>query len=175
MYFIFNDNNETTTTMATAKDNGGNHSELTDEWLQQFFDEGQDKPNTKEEIYSYSDGAVYMGHMRPITTEERILTTMSHLRHGTGTLRTPAFVYGAPLKEYTSEDAVENAHLAKWHEYAGTWVNDKLHGYGVHVQKSGGGGEIIIFEGVWENGKPIRSIHAKDDDDDQYDENVFGW
>ena len=156
------------------KDISGNQSKISDEWLQQFFDEGQDKPNTTEEIYSYSDGAVYMGHMRPITTEERVLTTMSHLRHGTGTLRTPAFVYGAP-KEYTSEDAVENAHLAKWHEYAGTWVNDKLHGYGVHVQKSGDGGEIIIFEGIWENGKPNKSVHAKDDDDNKYDDTVFGW
>ena len=163
-----------------AKDTGSNHSEITDEWLQQFFDEGQDKPtpNPKEEIYSYSDGAVYMGYMRPITTEERNLTTMSHLRHGTGTLRTPAFVYGAPLKEYTSDDAVENAHLAKWHEYAGTWVNDKLHGYGVHVQKSGNGGEIVIFEGIWENGKPMKSVHSQDhddDNDDNDDETVFGW
>ena len=71
---------------------------------------------TKEQIYSYYDGTVYMGHMRTATEEERsIPTTLSHLRHGSGTLRTPAFVYGAPLKEYTSEDAVEYAHLAKWH------------------------------------------------------------
>ncbi len=131
---------------------------------------------TKEEIYSYSDGTVYMGYMRPTTTEERgISTTLSHLRHGTGTLRTPAFVYGVPLKEYTSEDAAENAHLAKWHEYIGTWENDKMHGYGIHIQKSGDGGEIIIFEGIWENGKPKKSVHAKDDDGDQYDETVFGW
>lgn len=131
---------------------------------------------TKEKIYSYSDGTVYMGHMRPITTEERILTTMSHLRHGPGTLRTPAFVYGAPLKEYTSEDAVEYAHLAKWHEYIGTWENDKLHGYGVHLQKSGDGGEIVIFEGEWCHGKPMKSIHASlsGDDEDCDDDTVFG-
>ena len=153
--------------------------EMSDEWLQQFFDEDvqEDKPNTKEEIYSYSDGAVYMGHMRSTSSEEQTLTRLSHLRHGTGTLRTPAFVYGAPLKQYTSDEAVENAHLAKWHEYAGTWKSDKLDGYGVHSQKSGCGREIVIFEGIWENGKPIRSIHAKDDDinDNQYDESVFGW
>jgi hypothetical protein len=53
------------------------------------------------------------------------------------------------------------------------WVNDKLHGYGVHVQKSGDGGEIVIFEGIWENGKPKKSVHAKDDEYD--DESVFGW
>jgi hypothetical protein len=152
-----------------AKDNSSNHSEISDEWLQQYFDEG---PNLKEEIYSYSDGAVYMGYMRPNTTDSSI-TTLSHLRHGTGTLRTPAFVYGTPLKDYTSDEAVENAHLAKWHEYVGMWVNDKLHGYGVHVQKSGDGGEIVIFEGIWENGKPKKSVHAKDDEYD--DESVFGW
>jgi hypothetical protein len=131
------------------------------------------KNETKEQIYSYSDGTVYMGYMRSATAEEQRSTpsTLSHLRHGTGTLRTPAFVYGAPLKEYTSEDAVEYAHLAKWHEYIGTWENDKLHGYGVHLQKSGDGSEIVIFEGIWENGKPMKSVHSRDNDD----ETVFGW
>jgi len=130
---------------------------------------------TKEQIYSYSDGTVYMGHMRTSTEEERIIpATLSHLRHGAGTLRTPAFVYGAPLKEYTSEDAVEYAHLAKWHEYIGTWENDKMHGYGVHIQKSGDGGEIVIFEGEWSHGKPIKSVHSRDNDHD-HDESVFGW
>ncbi len=134
---------------------------------------------TNEQIYSYSDGTVYMGHMRTATAEERsIPTTLSHFRHGAGTLRTPAFVYGAPLKEYTSEDAVENAHLAKWHEYIGTWENDKMHGYGVHLQKSGDGGEIIIFEGEWCHGKPMKSIHASlssdEDNCDDFDDTVFG-
>jgi hypothetical protein len=111
----------------------------------------------KEHIYSYADGTVYMGHMRvndPVNVKDGGL---SHLRHGRGTLRTPAFVYGSMyLKNYTSEEAAENAHLAKWHEYAGTWEDDKLHGYGVHVQKSGSGGEIVIFEGIWEHGKPTK-------------------
>jgi len=154
MLFLKNNDNAT-----MAKDTG-NQSKISDEWLQEFFDEGQDKPNTKEQIYSYSDGTVYMGYMRTTTAEERSLTTMSHLRHGTGTLRTPAFVYGIPLKNYTSDEAVENAQYAKWHEYAGTWENDKLHGYGVHVQKSGNGSEIVIFEGTWDKGKPVASIHA---------------
>jgi hypothetical protein len=80
------------------------------------------------------------------------------------------------LKEYTSEDAAENAHLAKWHEYIGTWENDKMHGYGIHIQKSGDGGEIVIFEGIWENGKPKKSVHASlsGDDDDEYDDTIFG-
>jgi hypothetical protein len=134
---------------------------------------------TQEQIYSYPDGAVYMGHMRQITKqeEEEEKDTLSHKRHGSGTLRTPAFVYGIPQKSYTSDEAVENARFAKWFEYIGTWKNDKLHGYGVHLQKSGDGGEIRIFEGLWENGRPARSIHAKDEDGDYnfIDDTVFGW
>ena len=122
-----------------------------------------------EQIYSYPDGTVYMGHMCANTNHEGLM------RHGSGTLRTPAVVYGAPLKDYTSEEAVENAQYAKWHEYTGTWANDKLNGYGVHVQKSGDGGEIVIFEGLWENGKPVKSIHAKDEDGAYtFDDSVFG-
>jgi hypothetical protein len=59
----------------------------------------------REHIYSYPDGTVYMGHM------------LNEKRHGRGTLRTPAFVYGMSLNNYTSDEAAENAHLAKWHEY----------------------------------------------------------
>ena len=120
----------------------------------------------QEHIYSYTDGSVYMGHMRD-----------GNIRHGRGTLRTPAFMYGE-MKNYTSEEAEEHAHLAKWHEYAGTWENDKLHGYGVHVQKSGDGGEILVFEGIWKNGKPQRSKYADDDDSDhenRMDDSVFDW
>jgi len=130
---------------------------------------------TTEHIYSYSDGTVYMGHMRVNAhdNDDEDEDTLSHLRHGQGTLRTPAFVYGIPFKDYTSEEAIENAQYAKWHEYMGTWANDKLHGYGVHVQKSGDGGEIVVFEGLWENGKPVKSIHAKEDY--TFDDSVFGW
>ena len=79
------------------------------------------------------------------------------------------------MKEYTSEDAVEYAHLAKWHEYIGMWENDKMHGYGVHVQKSGDGKEIVIFEGMWEHGKPVKSIHSDSKShDDHDDDTVFG-
>lgn len=116
----------------------------------------------QEYIYSYPDGSVYMGHM------------CDNQRHGRGTLRTAAFVYGASDVAYTSEDAAENAHRAKWHEYAGTWKNDKLHGYGVHIQKSGNGAEIVIFEGEWNNGRPVKSIHSKDSGDDENDDTVFG-
>ncbi len=136
---------------------------------------------TTERIYSYSDGTIYMGHMRVNTDDDDKKNkesgndshTLRYLRHGQGTLRTPAFVYGIPLKDYTSEEAVEQAQYAKWHEYMGTWENDKLHGYGVHIQKSGDGGEIVVFEGSWENGKPVKSIYAKEDYD--FDDSVFGW
>jgi len=106
----------------------------------------------EEHIYSYTDGSVYMGYMREAGV-------VAMIRHGRGTLRTPAFVYGN-MKNYTRDEAEENAYFAKWHEYAGTWENDKLHGYGVHVQKSGNGGEIVIFEGMWEYGKPQRENSA---------------
>lgn len=174
---------------------------LSDEWLLQYFAENRcnnatggaagsspsvlkDQAQKEEEelerqlasqehIYSYPDGSVYMGHM---CADDGSGET-SHKRHGRGTLRTAAFVYGNPWKNYTTDEAVENAHLAKWHEYAGTWENDKLHGYGVHVQKSGNGGEILIFEGVWKDGKPVKSVHFQDEDDanDGLDENVFSW
>ena len=177
--------------------------EMSDEWLQAFFEDGEKAHNestipqqndesdpeikTQEQIYSYPDGTVYMGHMAMIPPKHRGVVcdeggaaeesfAVSHTRHGSGTLRTPAFVYGIPLKNYTSDEAAENAHRAKWHEYIGTWKYDKLHGYGVHVQKSGDGSEIVVFAGMWENGKPKQSVYAKDEDGDYtFDDSVFGW
>lgn len=123
----------------------------------------------REHIFSYPDGNVYMGHMcknpKRYSGDDKGQACFSHLRHGRGTLRTPAFVYGIPLNNYTSEEAVENAHLAKWYEYAGTWENDKLHGYGHHIQKSGDGGEIVIFEGIWEHGIPKKSVNHGESSD----------
>jgi hypothetical protein len=128
---------------------------------------------TQEHIFSYPDGSVYMGHMRRDDATDK---SSSHKRHGRGTLRTPAFVYGE-MKNYTSDEAAENAHLAKWHEYAGMWENDKLHGHGVHVQKSGDGGEILIFDGIWQHGKPMRANieYEYDSDGNVLDGSVFGW
>jgi hypothetical protein len=172
-------------------DDDGNMTEMTDDWLLAFFkdsEKGLKEPEikTQQQIYSYPDGNVYMGHMAVdnemmVCDEEAAAvhttaTAMTYKRHGSGTLRTPAFVYGIQLKNYTSDEAAENAHLAKWHEYIGTWKNDKLHGYGVHLQKSGNGGEIVIFEGIWENGIPKKSVHSKNYDGDyDFDECVFGW
>jgi hypothetical protein len=125
---------------------------------------------TQEHIYSYPDGSVYMGHMRENDAEIIKNGGLSHLRHGRGTLRTPAFVCGIPWKNYTSDEAAENAQFAKWYEYAGTWENDKMNGYGVNVQKSGDGGEIIIFDGIWKHGKPIKSVHFKEEGDNDENE-----
>ena len=102
------------------------------------------KENRRETIFSYKNGDVYMGEM------------VDGLRNGRGTLRTPAFVDKSHRFEYTSENAVENAHLAKWHEYIGEWANDKMHGCGVHLWKSGNGAEVTIFNGEWINGQPQR-------------------
>jgi hypothetical protein len=101
--------------------------------------------NQTEKVFSYENGDVYMGEM------------LNNLRHGRGTLRTPATVYNPDGLEYTSETAAENAHLAKWHEYIGEWSNDKLHGCGVHLWKSGNGAEMTLFHGEWINGQPQRN------------------
>jgi hypothetical protein len=105
------------------------------------------KENRREMIFSYENGDVYMGEM------------VNGLRNGRGTLRTPAFVNKTDCVEYeyTSEYAVENAHLAKWHEYIGEWVNDKMHGRGVHLWKSGNGAEVTMFHGEWIHGQPQRN------------------
>jgi hypothetical protein len=121
----------------------------------------------RQHIFSYPDGSNYMGHMR------------DGQRHGSGTLRTAAFVYGEiSAKNYTSDEAADNAHLAKWHEYAGMWQNDKMHGHGVHVRKSGDGGEIVVFEGIWENGvpkAPIYRINGDDNDNEFSTSSVYDW
>ena len=121
----------------------------------------------RQHIFSYPDGSNYMGHMR------------DGQRHGCGTLRTAAFVYGEmAAANYTSDEAADNAHLAKWHEYAGMWQNDKMHGHGVHVRKSGDGGEIVVFEGIWENGvpkAPIYRINGGDDDNECSPGSVYDW
>ena len=119
----------------------------------------------RQHVFSYPDGSNYMGHMR------------DGKRHGCGTLRTAAFVYGEmSAKNYTSDEAADNAHLAKWHEYAGMWQNDKMHGHGVHVRKSGDGGEIVVFEGIWENGVPKAPI-CRINSDDEYSTggSIYDW
>jgi hypothetical protein len=117
-----------------------------------------DNENRREVIFSYENGDVYMGEM------------VNGLRNGRGTLRTPAFVNKIDCTkleyEYTREYAVENAHLAKWHEYIGEWVNDKMHGCGVHLWKSGNGAEVTMFHGEWINGQPQRNRRPSESESD---------
>lgn len=122
---------------------------------------------TTEQIFSYKDGSVYMGEMK------------NELRHGRGTLRTSAYVYSVQNKhnaelehEYTSENAVENAHLAKWHEYIGYWENDKMHGHGVHLWKSGNGSEMTLFQGEWVHGQPQRPNNSIEE---ELELEIFGY
>jgi hypothetical protein len=101
------------------------------------------KPIKLEEvIFTYPDGSNYMGQMCECK------------KHGKGTLRTAAFVYGGgnSAANYTSDEAAENGHLATWNEYIGCWKNDKMHGYGCHVRKFGDGSQITLFEGIWNDG-----------------------
>ena len=122
------------------------------------------KENRRETIFSYENGDVYMGEM------------VNGLRNGRGTLRTPAFVNKTDCRqleyEYTSEYAVENAHLAKWHEYIGEWVNDKMHGCGVHLWKSGNGAEVTIFHGEWIHGQPQRNRRPSESESEPEPESI---
>jgi hypothetical protein len=94
-----------------------------------------------EFIFSYPDGSVYMGDM------------INDKKHGRGTLRTAAFIYGAMYHPDLSADTAEdNSHLAKWHEYIGEWSDDVMHGHGKHVMMSGDGKQNVLFDGVWANG-----------------------
>jgi hypothetical protein len=126
--------------------------------------DNDNKENRRETIFSYENGDVYMGEM------------VNGLRNGRGTLRTPAFVNKNDCTqleyEHTSEYAVENAHLAKWHEYIGEWVNDKMHGRGVHLWKSGNGAEVTIFHGEWINGQPQRNRRLSESEPESEPESI---
>jgi hypothetical protein len=127
--------------------------------------EDHNNHNQRQEfIFTYPDGSNYMGQMQ------------NELKHGKGTLRTAAFIYGGEhTTAYTSE-AEENGRLATWNEYIGLWENDKMHGYGSHIRKFGDGSEIIIFEGEWINGVAQEEdpywancgVAAQDEDDTLY-------
>lgn len=93
-----------------------------------------------EHIFTYPDGSNYLGQM------------WEGKKHGKGTLRTAAFVYGGGGANYTSDEAAENGHLVTWNEYIGRWENDKMHGRGCHVRKFGDGSQMMIFEGEWVDG-----------------------
>ena len=89
----------------------------------------------KDVILTYDDGSCYIGEV------------LYGKKHGKGMLSTLAFVYTPHIHSNP-----EDAHLAKWNEYEGEWVNDKMHGYGKMVRKCRNGNSTIIYEGIWENG-----------------------
>jgi hypothetical protein len=92
----------------------------------------------EEAILTYDDGSCYIGEVK------------DGKKNGKGILSTLAFVYTAHIRSNP-----EDAHLAKWNEYEGEWVNDKMHGYGKMVRKCRNGNINIIYEGIWENGVMI--------------------
>ena len=89
-------------------------------------------------ILTYDDRSCYIGEIR------------DGKKNGHGVLSTSAFVYSAMHTRAHSD----NAHLEKWHEYTGNWVNDKLNGHGIHRQQCGNGKMLILFDGLWINGVP---------------------
>ena len=92
----------------------------------------------EEAILTYDDGSCYIGEVK------------DGKKNGKGILSTLAFVYTAHIRSNP-----EDAHLAKWNEYEGEWVNDQMHGYGKMVRKCRNGNINIIYEGIWENGVMI--------------------
>ena len=104
----------------------------------------QPQKERKEEIYSYEDGSVYMGEM------------VNNKKDGRGTLRTPAFIYGAMV---ASDDAEANMQLVRWHEYIGEWVDDVMHGRGKHVMMRGNGSQNVLYDGVWDHGVHKAQAH----------------
>ena len=95
------------------------------------------RTNANEEILTYSDGSCYIGQVK------------DGKKHGKGILSTLAFVYSAH-----GHSSSENAHLAKWNEYHGNWVDDHMHGPGKMLRKCFNGDTQVIYDGLWENGRP---------------------
>ena len=92
----------------------------------------------QQDILTYDDGSCYIGEVK------------HGKKHGKGILSTLAFVYSA-----LGRTRLENAHLAKWNEYEGEWIDDKMHGLGKMVRKCRNGDINIIYDGIWENGVMI--------------------
>jgi len=101
----------------------------------------------EEGILTYDDGSCYIGGVT------------NGKKHGKGVLSTLAFVY-TPLGRAKSEDA----HLAKWNEYHGTWVDDKMHGRGQMIRKCATGSKLVLFDGMWENGQQKELTSAKEEE-----------
>ncbi len=93
---------------------------------------------SKEEILTYNDGSCYIGEV------------LNGKKHGKGVLSTCAFVYSAGMPISS-----EMAHLSKWNEYHGIWVDDKMEGPGQMLRKCGTGTCQLIYDGMWKDDKPV--------------------
>jgi hypothetical protein len=89
----------------------------------------------QESILTYDDGSCYIGEV------------LDGKKHGKGILSTIAFVYSA----HTRSNQEDNM-FAKWNEYEGEWINDKMNGWGKMVRKCRNGNTNVIYEGIWKDG-----------------------
>jgi hypothetical protein len=110
-----------------------NGNDDNDNDLQEFRGNGIEHTEEK-----YDDGSIYKG------TIDKAFGN----RTGFGVLRSPITMFGA----YDSQNPNTLLH---WTEYAGQWLNDKEHGFGIMRRCRGDGTTSIIFEGMWENGEPL--------------------
>lgn len=94
--------------------------------------------NQKDSILTYNDGSCYIGQV------------MNGQKHGKGILSTRAFIYTS----HTYPDQ-EDAIFAKWFEYEGEWLYDKMNGNGKLTHKCRNGSSNIIYEGKWKDGKML--------------------
>ena len=93
---------------------------------------------SKEGILTYDNGSCYIGEIK------------DGKKHGKGVLSTLAFVYSA--HRYANP---EDAHLAKWNEYHGVWVDDQMNGPGQMLRKCMNGASQVIYDGLWKNDQPL--------------------
>lgn len=105
-------------------------------------------PQQEEGILTYDDGSCYIGGVK------------NGKKHGKGVLSTLAFVYTAHIRAN-----IEDAHLAKWNEYHGTWVDDKMHGYGQMIRRCAANSDkLVLFDGMWENGQQKELISKTEEE-----------
>ena len=103
---------------------------------------------SKEEAICYPNGSCYIGEVSP-----------DGLKHGKGQLSTAAIVVNIRGDECITGITVTmteaNACFAKWTEYEGEWVNDKMHGPGIMREMRGDGSSVIVYEGLWVNDQRV--------------------
>jgi hypothetical protein len=107
-----------------------------------YTEENPTRMSSKEEAICYPNGSCYLGEVSP-----------DGLKHGKGQLSTRAIVVNTRGVTVAMSEA--NAWSAKWIEYEGQWVNDKMHGPGIMREMRGDGSSVIIYDGAWDNGERV--------------------